>query len=99
MSLRRTLITTTVLLLAHELLVRGLDRLDLIERLLSPGLDALVALPFALALYAIRLVLLFIAPSAVAIAAIRELGTKTYGKRSPAKDEARLPPSGTSGAP
>jgi len=76
-DLRRALIATLVLLLAHELLARALDRLDLIERLLSPGLDALIALPFALVLYAIRLALVFVAPAVVAIAAIRALPIRT----------------------
>jgi hypothetical protein len=78
-ALRRTLVAVLALVLAHELLAKGLDRLELIERLLSPGWDALIALPLALVLYAIRLALLFVAPLVIALLAIRALGTVRTG--------------------
>lgn len=52
--------------LGYEALVLGLDRVGLIERLLSPsGAGAVVALVAALAMYALRLALIFVAPGLV----------------------------------
>ena len=59
--MRAALAFLLALLAVHEILSRALDRVDLVERLLAPGPDALVALPFALLLYAVRLVLVFVA--------------------------------------
>ncbi|WP_053237125.1 hypothetical protein [Sandaracinus amylolyticus] len=66
--MKRVLVAVVVLAIAHEVLAIALDRADLIERLLSPSVDALIAIPFALALYAMRLVLFFVAPGLVVIA-------------------------------
>lgn len=54
------------LAILHDLLALGLDRLGLIERLLSPsGLDAVLALVAALVLFALRLGLVVLAPALV----------------------------------
>jgi hypothetical protein len=54
------------LAITHDLLALGLDRLGLVERLLSPsGLDAVLALIAALVLFGLRLVLLVLAPAVV----------------------------------
>jgi hypothetical protein len=54
------------LAIAHDLLALGLDRLGLVERLLSPsGLDAVLALIAALVLFGLRLALLVLAPALV----------------------------------
>ncbi|UJR86441.1 Hypothetical protein I5071_85360 [Sandaracinus amylolyticus] len=66
--MKRVLVGIALLAITHEALAIALDRADLIERLLSPSADALIAIPFALALYAIRLLLLFVAPGLVVIA-------------------------------
>lgn len=53
-----------VLVVAHWLVAYALDRASLIERLLSPsGLDALVALLAALALFGLRFAVFFVAPA------------------------------------
>ena len=53
-----------VLVVAHWLVAYALDRASLIERLLSPsGLDAIVALLAALALFGLRFVVFFVAPA------------------------------------
>lgn len=57
--------------IVHELLARALDAHDLIERLLSPGNGALVAIPTALVLYALRLFLVFAGPGIALAAMIR----------------------------
>lgn len=55
-----------VALLAYQALVLVLDRIGLIERLLSPsGAGVAVALVAALVMYALRLALIFVAPGAV----------------------------------
>jgi hypothetical protein len=64
---------------AYLLLVRVLDRAGLIERLLSPsGAGVAVALVAALAMYTLRLGLIFVAPGVVVawavIAAIEAWG-------------------------
>lgn len=59
-------LTIAAAVVLHELLARGLDRAGLIERLLSPsGVGAVVALVAAVALYALRLGLLFVVPGVV----------------------------------
>lgn len=50
------------LAIAHELLARALDGAGLIERLLSPGPETLIAIPAALLLYALRLGSIFVGP-------------------------------------
>lgn len=62
--------TLAALAIAHGLLARWLDDAELIERLLAPGPDALVALPAALVLYALRLALMFVGPGAALISVL-----------------------------
>jgi hypothetical protein len=61
--LRRRLFWSAALLAGHVALVYGLDQLGLVGALLSPGgMRALVALPLALLLFAVRFTLLFVMP-------------------------------------
>lgn len=63
-ALASTGLGIATLAIAHDLLALGLDRLGLVERLLSPsGLDALLALIAALVLFGLRLSLLVLAPA------------------------------------
>jgi hypothetical protein len=62
-----------LLALAHEGLALLLDRAELIERLLSPGPAALVALPAAALLYVLRLGLVFLGPGLLALAVVRAM--------------------------
>ena len=57
-----------ILLVTHEVLARALDHAELVERLLAPGPDALVALPFAALLYVVRFTLNFVAPFLLSLA-------------------------------
>ena len=56
------LIVLAAMVGAHELLARALDAAELIERLLALGPDALLAIPAAVLLYALRLALMFAGP-------------------------------------
>lgn len=56
---------TVALLALHEALAYGLDRAELIERLLSPGdPSVIVALFLGVAFFALRLGVLFVLPGA-----------------------------------
>jgi hypothetical protein len=70
------------LALAHELLAAALDRAELVELLLSPSLDALVALPLALLLYALRLGLLFLGPG-IALLALAAIARRAVVRDAP----------------
>lgn len=68
-QLRRALLAAGALLVLHVALVHALDALGLVERLLAPsGLAALVVLPLALLLFAVRLSALFVMPGLCAAA-------------------------------
>lgn len=82
------LIGIGVLALAHHALAWSLDRMELVERLLSPSLDAAAALPLALALYAIRLGLVFVAPG-LAVVAAATLALRALMRAAPAAGSAR----------
>lgn len=70
------------LVVAHEALARGLAAAGLIERLLSPsGAGAVVALVAAVAMYALRLGLLFVAPGVVLSWAVQALVERRRGAR------------------
>lgn len=71
--MKKAIAAVIALVAVHELLARALDRVDWIERLLAPGPDVLVAIPFALVLYALRLALVFVVPAAFATIALRAL--------------------------
>ncbi|MFO0713576.1 MAG: hypothetical protein U0353_27235 [Sandaracinus sp.] len=61
-----TALSIASLAIVHDLLALALDRLGLVERLLSPsGLDVLLALGAALVLFGLRLTLLVVAPALV----------------------------------
>lgn len=63
---RRRAAAMALALGAYMALVRLLDRVGLIERLLSPsGAGAALALVAALAMYALRIGLIFVAPGVV----------------------------------
>jgi hypothetical protein len=63
---------TLVLTLVHEALAYGLDRAELIERLLSPGDPTVVlVLLLGMAFFALRLGLLFVLPGVWLYAGIR----------------------------
>ncbi|MDB4931008.1 MAG: hypothetical protein JWM10_3492 [Myxococcaceae bacterium] len=78
-----------VAIAAHEALARALAAAGLVERLLSPsGPGAALALVAALALYGLRLGLLFVAPGLVAARIIAAL---IESRRAAALRGARAP--------
>ncbi len=63
---KKRVAASVLALFVYEALVLALDRLGLIERLLSPsGAGVAVALVAALGMYALRLALIFVAPGAL----------------------------------
>ncbi|TAK23705.1 MAG: hypothetical protein EPO40_26740 [Myxococcaceae bacterium] len=68
MTLWKKRVAASVLaLLVYEALVLALDRMGLVERLLSPsGAGVALALVAAVSMYALRLALIFVAPGVVA---------------------------------
>jgi hypothetical protein len=67
-----------VLALLHEALAYGLNRLELIERLLSPGDPGVVLVLFlGVAFFALRLGLFFVLPGVWLFVAIREARATT----------------------
>lgn len=64
---KKRVAASVLALLAYHALVLALDRIGLIERLLSPsGAGVVLALVAALVMYALRLALIFVAPGVVA---------------------------------
>lgn len=83
--MRRPLAALAILFalgLAHEALVLALDRAELVEQLLAPGWDALVALPAAALLYVVRLALVFFGPG-VAVVALAMIARARLRARTP----------------
>ncbi len=70
-----------VMAVVHELLAWALDSADLIERLLAPGPEALIAIPAALLLYALRLGLLFVGPG-VALLCVLSIASNLRSRAS-----------------
>ena len=70
------LIGFCVLLIAtHELVLRLLDRVGVVEQLLSPvGADSVLALLGALFFIALRLIVVFVVPGAVLWSLLRSIG-------------------------
>jgi len=63
---KKRVAASALALLVYEALVLALDRMGLIERLLSPsGAGVAVALVAALSMYTLRLALIFVAPGVV----------------------------------
>jgi len=63
---KKRVAASVLALLVYEALVLALDRMGLIERLLSPsGAGVALALVAALSMYALRLALIFVAPGVV----------------------------------
>jgi hypothetical protein len=74
----RLSLLTLVLVLVHEALAYGLNRLELIERLLSPGDPGVVLVLFlGVAFFALRLGLFFVLPGVWLFVAIREARATT----------------------
>ncbi|MBX7194939.1 MAG: hypothetical protein K1X94_22995 [Sandaracinaceae bacterium] len=79
-----TALSIASLAIVHDLLALALDRLGLVERLLSPsGLDVLLALGAALVLFGLRLTLLVVAPALVL--GLAGAWLTTIALRSPAR--------------
>lgn len=91
MVLAGTGLCVASLAIAHVLLALALDRLGLVERLLSPsGLDAVLALIAALVLFGLRLVLLVLAPALLLGLVGAWLTTLTLRRSHPAAGRAPL---------